>query len=380
MELIKNIKTEILSGLTVALSLVPEAISFALIVGVSPLAGLWAAVFMALSSAFFGGIPGIISGATGATAVILAGVVTTYGVDHLYVAVMLAGILQLIIWLTRAYKLFEHIPKVVISGFLTGLAIMIFMGQLRYLQINDPNIIQLIVTICVVLMAAIAMWISSKKYKFPPALIAIAIGCSGIPLGLANIGNISTFAATLPTFTFPVFTLSMILNVLPYSLGVAVAGLTESLLTVDSVSEKLNLPGSKRKETFAQGVGNVVSSMFSTIGGCVLVGQTNLNISSGAKTRLSSITAGIFLIFIIMLFSNIISIIPIAGLIGVMLNVVLQTADIKSLYNRKWNDLLVILVTIMSSLITHNLAVGVVLGTALYFLLNKIWISKINTI
>ena len=216
MELLKNLKTEILSGLTVALSLVPEAISFALIVGVSPLAGLWAAVFMALSSAFFGGVPGIISGATGATAVILAGVVSTYGVDHLYVSVLLAGTLQLIMWITRAYKLFEYIPKVVISGFLTGLAIMIFMGQLRYLQINNPDAIQLTLTIAIVLISAIAMWFSSKKFNIPSALVAIVIGCIGIPLGLANIGNISTFTATLPEFQLPSFNLSMILSVLPY--------------------------------------------------------------------------------------------------------------------------------------------------------------------
>lgn len=380
MEFLKNLRTEILSGFTVAISLVPEAISFALIAGVSPLAGLWAAVFMALSSAFFGGIPGIISGATGATAVILAGVVTTYGVDHLYVSVLLAGILQLIIWITRAYKLFECIPKVVISGFLTSLAIMIFMGQLRYLRINNPDIIQTILTISVVLISAISMWFSSKKFNIPSALVAIIVGCIGIPLGLANIGHISTFTATLPEFQLPSFNLSMIVSVLPYSLGVAIAGLTESLLTVESVSEKLNIPGSKRKETFAQGIGNVVSGLFSTIGGCVLVGQTNLNISNGAKTKLSSITAGVLLICIILLFSNLISIIPIAGLIGVMLNVVLQTADIKSLYRSTWKDLLVIFVTIIFSLLTHNLAVGVITGTITHFLLNKIWFFSIKNL
>lgn len=375
---LKNLKTEILSGLTVAIALVPEAISFALIVGVSPLAGLWAAVFMALSSALFGGVPGIISGATGATAVILAGVVTTYGVSHLYATVLIAGILQLIIWLTNMYRLFEHIPKLVISGFLTALAIMIFLGQLRYLNINNPDSFQYAMTIIIVAISSVAMWLFSKRFKFPAALIAIAIGFIGIPFGLANIGNISEFHAALPSFNIPSVDINIILNVLPYAIGVAIAGLTESLLTVDIISKRLQVEGSKRKETFAQGLGNICSSLFSSIGGCVLVGQTNLNVSSGARSKISSITAGVGLICIILLFSNLISLIPIAGLIGVMLNVVLQTADIESLRTNNIKNLSIIAITIISSLIFHNLAVGVVIGSLCYFLLNKFWFSSVN--
>jgi SulP family sulfate permease len=363
---IETIKKEVFSGLTISLALVPEAISFALIVGVAPTHGLWAAVIMALSTALFGGRPGLISGATGATAVIMAGLVAGHGEELLYLGVIMAGVIQFILWATGGWKIFNLIPKPVMSGFLISLAILILMGQVRYLSVGEPSGVKIVLIIATSIVSAWAMWFSSKLFTFPPALAAIGVGLAlGIPLGLATVGDLSEITTALPTFTFPQISLGAILTVLPYSLGMAIAGLTESLLTVETVSDKLGEEGSKGRETLAQAVGNMVSGLFTTIGGCVLVGQTNLNIMSGAKRRLSAITAGLGLVLIILIFSKWIALIPLAGLIGVMLIVAVETGDWRALYRVKGQPLASLLVTIIVSLATHNLAFGVIAGTLL---------------
>lgn len=358
-----QVRTEILSGLTVSISLVPEAISFALLVGAAPNIGLWAAFFMVMSSAIFGGRPGIISGATGATAVIMAGLVETQGIDQLFLGVIVAGVIQLIIWSTSLWKVFSRIPSTVISGFLISLAVLIFISQLKYLSIGDPSISQVILMILVIIVCILVMKWSGSKFNFPSALSAIAIGCIlGIPFEFSTVGDLSKVTSSFPAFSIPYIDINTILTVLPYSFGMAISGLTESLLTVDSVSKKLSDNGDKRKETFAQGLGNIVSGFFGTMGGCVLVGQTNLNINSGAKNRLSAITAGIGLMSIIIFFGKWIEKIPLVGLIGVMLVVVYETGDWKSLTSKNKKSLSIIGITIIASLLTHNLAIGVITG------------------
>ena len=365
----QQIKTEILSGLTISIALVPEAISFALLIGAAPQVGLWAAVIMALSTAIFGGRPGLISGATGATAVILAGMISANGMESLALGVAAAGIIQLLIWATGAWKIFAKIPHSAISGFLIALAIMIFTSQLNYLKVGDPSVYQIGQTVSLVILCAAAMLISAKHFKFPPALVAIAIGCIiGIPLGIATVGNLSSVSAEIPKLRTPDFNWSMVFGVLPYSFGVAVSGLTESLLTVDSVSHKLNESGDKERETFAQGLGNLISGFLSTMGGCVLVGQTNLNINAGAKHRLSGIISAFGLIAIVLIFSQYIEMIPLAGLIGVMMVVVYQTGDWKSILSTNLINLLTIVSTIVFSLLTHNLAIGVIIGTIVFYI------------
>lgn len=365
---LQQAKTEILSGLTISIALVPEAISFALLVGAAPQVGLWAAVFMALSTAFFGGRPGLISGATGATAVIMAGLVAKAGMDSLFLGVLMAGVIQLIIWATSAWKIFTRIPHAAISGFLIALAIMILNSQFRYLEVGNPNLTGLTLLILTVIACAAAMIWSAKRFSFPPALIAIAVGAViGIPLGFATVGTLSPVSASLPTFSIPTLSLDLILTALPFSFGMAVSGLTESLLTVDSVSHKINEHGDKGKETMAQGIGNIVSSLFGSMGGCVLVGQTNLNISAGAKRRLSAIIAGFGLAIIILLLGKYIEMIPLAGLIGVMLVVVYETGDWKSLVTRNWLNLSVVVSTVIFSLATHNLAIGVIIGSIVFY-------------
>lgn len=365
---LSEIKTEILSGLTIAIALVPEAISFALLVGASPQVGLWAAVFMALSTSIFGGRPGLISGATGATAVIMAGLVSSNGIDSLFIGVIIAGLIQLLIWATSAWKIFTKIPHAAISGFLIALAIMILISQFRYLQIGSPTGLQLIyLLIAIAICSGFMVW-SAKRFTIPPALIAIVIGMIiGIPLGFATVGDISQVSAELPTLSIPTINLTLLLSILPYSFGMAISGLTESLLTVDTVSHKLNEYGDKSKETFAQGIGNIVSGFFGTMGGCVLVGQTNLNIAAGAKHRLSGIVAATGLILIILTLGKYIEQIPLVGLIGVMIVVVYETGDWKSLNTKNVLNLLVVISTITISLITHNLAIGVIAGSIIFY-------------
>lgn len=368
----KNIKTEILSGSTIAVALVPEAISFALLVGAAPQLGLWAAFFMAMSTSLFGGRPGLISGATGATAVIMAGLVKTNGLEYLPLAVVAAGVIQGIAWLTGAWRIFKLIPSHVISGFLIALAVLILLSQFNYLNVGSPDPLRKILTLAVVGLSAIAMWVSSRKLKFPPALSAIAIGTVlGIPLGLATVGDLAKVSSSFPSLANLRIDLSSILIVLPYSLGMAIAGLTESLLTVESVSHTIGESGSKKKETLAQSIGNIVSGMFGTIGGCVLVGQTNLNIGAGARTRISSLTAAALLAIIILFLGEWIELIPLAGLIGVMLIVVLETGDWKKLRTKSTKVRTVLAVTVLSAILTHNLAVGVVLGTLTYYLIKR---------
>lgn len=371
-----QIRTEILSGLIISTALVPEAISFALLIGVSPSAGLWAAFFMAISTSIFGGRPAIISGATGSTAVILAGLVALNGESHLYLAVIIAGIIQLILWLTNGWKIFKLVPRIVISGFLIALAFLIMQSQVKYLNIGTLNTLHKIIMVCIIIISAGAMYISNKKFRFPAALSAIAIGSIlSSFFNLPLIQDISSISNTLPNFTLPNFSISSILLVLPYSIGMAISGLTESLISIDTICDKLGTPPGpdpKAKETFAQAIGNIISGFFTSIGGCVLVGQTNLNVSTGAKYRISSFTAGIGLLLIILLFGKYIQLIPLAGLIGVMVYIVYETGEWSKLRDTNRVNILILAVTIISSLITHNLAIGVLLGSILYHIIKKL--------
>jgi SulP family sulfate permease len=359
-----KLTTEILSGLTISIALVPEAISFALLVGAPPQVGLWAAFFMALSTSLFGGRPGLISGATGATAVVMAGLVAKAGLEALPLGVIVAGLIQLGVWATPAWRLFQKIRPAAISGFLVALALMILMSQFRYLTIGSPDPKTLAIMVLAILACSAAMIWTSRRFGFPPALTSIVLGTIiGVPLGFATVGDLSVVSAELPHFSMPALSLDLLLLVLPYSFGMAVSGLTESLLTVDSVSAKLGEMGDKRQETFAQGLGNTVSGLFGSMGGCVLVGQTNLNIGAGAKGRASSLIAAIGLALIILVFGGYIERLPLIGLIGVMLVVVYETGDWASLRNSNPLKLFIILLTAAVSILTHNLAVGVIVGS-----------------
>jgi len=371
-----QLRTEVLSGLTISTALVPEAISFALLIGVSPTAGIWAAFFMALSTSLFGGRPAIISGATGATAVILAALVSLHGEDNLYLAVILAGVIQLILWISGGWKVFKTVPKIVISGFLISLSILILQSQFKYFKIGGLSSIQQVIMVGIVVVSAGSMYVSSKRFKFPPAIAAILMGSVlSSFFALPLIQDLSAISNRLPELVIPSVSLESLLLVLPYSLGMAISGLTESLIAVDEVCHKLGTPKGKdpkSKETFAQGIGNIVSGFFTSIGGCVLVGQTNLNVAAGAKYRVSSLIASLGLLLIILIFGKYIQLIPLAGLIGVMIIVVYETGDWSKLKDKNRVNIATLIVTIAASLITHNLAVGVLFGSITYYAIKKL--------
>jgi SulP family sulfate permease len=370
-----QIKTEILSGLTISTALVPEAISFALLVGVSPSAGLWAAFFMAITTSIFGGRPGIISGATGATAVILASFVSLHGEENLYLVVIIAGLIQLLIWLTNSWKIFKLIPNIVMSGFLISLAILILLSQFKYFQIGSMDLLTKLIMAAAIIISAASMYFSGKKFKFPPALSAILVGSIiGLIFSLPTIEDLSPISNSLPIFNLPKLSINSILIVLPYSFGMAVSGLTESLIAVDVVCEKLGRPfkyNPKSRETLSQAIGNIISGLFSSIGGCVLIGQTNLNLLAGAKTRISSIFASLGLLLIILLLGKFIQLLPLAGLIGVMLIVVYETGDWSKLKSKNKVDTIVLIITILVSIISHNLAIGVIIGSIMYYIIKN---------
>ena len=370
-----QIKTEILSGLTISTALVPEAISFALLVGVSPSAGLWAAFFMAITTSIFGGRPGIISGATGATAVILAAFVSLHGEENLYLVVIIAGLIQLLIWLTNSWKIFKLIPNIVMSGFLISLAILILLSQFKYFQIGSMDLLTKLIMASAIIISAASMYFSGKKFKFPPALSAILVGSIiGLIFSLPTIEDLSPISNSLPIFNLPKLSINSILIVLPYSFGMAVSGLTESLIAVDIVCEKLGRSfkyNPKSRETLSQSIGNIISGLFSSIGGCVLIGQTNLNLLAGAKTRISSIFASLGLLLIILLLGKFIQLLPLAGLIGVMLIVVYETGDWSKLKSKNKVDTIVLIITILVSIISHNLAIGVIIGSIMYYIIKN---------
>jgi len=220
------------------------------------------------------------------------------------------------------------------------------------------------------------MYFSGKYFKFPPAITAIIVGTIlGMYFNLPTISDLSSISNALPIPSSLNFSLNSILIVLPYSFGMAISGLTESLLTVDNVCEKLNVTDTdkpKSRETLAQSIGNLVSGCFSSIGGCVLVGQTNLNIDAGAKHRLSAVTASIGLLSIMLILGTYIEMLPLAGLIGVMMIVVYQTGDWSQLRTKNYVNLISLVVTILVSLYSHNLAIGVILGTIVYYIVCKL--------
>jgi SulP family sulfate permease len=279
-------------------------------------------------------------------------------------------------WLTNSWKIFTYIPKIVVSGFLIALALMILQSQFKYFEIDNITLYQQIQMIIAVIISAIAMYFSGKYFKFPPAIAAIIVGTIlGVYFNLPTIGDLASISNALPITSSLNFSLNSILIVLPYSFGMAISGLTESLLTVDNVCEKLNVTDTnkpKSRETLAQSIGNLVSGCFSSIGGCVLVGQTNLNIDAGAKYRLSAITASIGLLLIMLILGTYIEMLPLAGLIGVMMIVVYQTGDWLQFRTKNHVNLISLIVTIISSLYSHNLAIGVILGTISYYVMRKI--------
>ena len=369
-----NYKNEVLSGLTVALALVPEAVAFAIIAGVSPLTGLYAAFMMGLVTSILGGRPGMISGATGAIAVVLVSLVKDHGVDYIFATVILAGIIQMAAGFLKLGKLMRLVPQPVIFGFVNGLAVVIFMSQLVSFQDDSGNWLtgeSLYVILGLVALTMLIIWGLPKISKAIPASLISILAIFGIVVAFGidtkTVGDIASIEGGFPPFSIPnvPFDIATLVIILPYAAIVAGVGLIESLLTLNIIDEITETRGRGNKEAIAQGIANILSGFFSGMGGCAMIGQSLINISSGARARLSGIVASIMLLVFIMYGSSLIEQVPIAALTGLMIMVAIGTfewASLKTFNKMPKSDIFVMVVVTLVTAVLHNLALAVIIG------------------
>ncbi len=367
-------KTEILSGITVALALVPEAVAFALIAGLSPLTGLYAAVVMALITSVFGGRPGMISGATGAVAVVLVSLVQSHGVEYVFAAVVLAGLIQILFGLLRLGKFIRLVPHPVIFGFVNGLAIIIFMSQLAQFKDASGNWLEgsaLYLLLGLVALTMLIIHFLPKLTKVVPSSLAAILIIFGLVtffnLDTRTVGDIASIKGGFLPFHIPAidWTLESLKLIAPYSLIIAGVGLIESLLTLNIVDEITETRGSANKEALAQGVANTLSGMFSGMGGCAMIGQSLINVSNGARARLSGIVAAIGLLSFVMFGSSLIERVPMAALTGLMIMVSIGTfewASLRTFNKMPKSDVFVMVLVTLVTVFLHNLALAVIVG------------------
>ena len=379
-----RIRTELLAGLTVALALVPEAVAFAFVAGVHPLVGLYAAFLVGLITALFGGRPGMISGATGALAVVMVALVAQHGVEYLFATVVLMGVLQIIAGAMQWGKFIRLVPHPVMLGFVNGLAIVIFMAQLT--QFKDPDTLvntghgmgggewlsglKLQLMLGLVALTMVIIWLTPRVTKVIPAPLAGIGIVAGIViafgLDVPRVGDLASIQGGLPSFHIP----SVPLNwetfqiILPYAVILAAIGLIESLLTLNLVGDITGQRGGASQECIAQGLSNTVTGFFGGMGGCAMIGQSMINVKSGGRTRIAGVAAALFLLAFILVGSSIIELIPLAALVGVMFMVVIGTFAWNSLKIMRKVPLtdafVIVLVTVVT--VMEDLAVAVVVG------------------
>ena len=377
-------RVEILSGLTVALALVPEAVAFAFVAGVEPLVGLYAAFIVGLITAVFGGRPGMISGATGALAVVMVSLVSLHGVEYLFATVVLMGLIQIFVGIMRWGKFIRLVPHPVMLGFVNGLAIVIFLAQLGQFQVPGSaesaghgmangewlSGAPLYLMLALVALTMAIIWVMPKITNAIPAPLAgigiVAALVIGFGLDVPLVGDLASIEGGLPAFHIPMVPLTWetFEIILPYALILAAIGLIESLLTLNLVGEMTGKRGGASQECLAQGAANTVTGFFGGMGGCAMIGQSMINVKSGGRTRVAGIAAALFLLAFILFASGLIEQIPLAALVGVMFMVVIGTFA--------WNSLRILrkvprtdaFVTILVTVVTvaTDLATAVVVG------------------
>ena len=359
---------ESLAGLVVAIALIPEAIAFSILAGVDPRVGLFASFIMAITTSILGGRPAMISAATAATAIIIAPVAREYGIEYFLATVILAGVFQLILGFAGAAKLMRFIPRSVMIGFVNSLAILIFMAQLPHL-IDVPLAVYPLVALGILIMVLLP-----RITKVIPAplvaivLVMAAVLVSGI--NVPTVGDEGELPKSLPELLTPNVPLTVeTFNIIaPFALAMALVGLLESLMTAKLVDEITDSHSQKTRESLAQGVGNVISGFFGGMGGCAMIGQTMINVkASGARTRISTFLAGVFLLILVVTLGDIVQTIPMAALVAVMIMVSVATfnfhsVSIPTLKRMPKSETLVMLTTTAVVVWTHNLAIGVIVG------------------
>ena len=379
-EWFSNIRGDILSGLVVALALIPEAIAFSIIAGVDPKVGLYASFCIAVVIAFVGGRPGMISAATGAMALVMVTLVKDYGLQYLLAATLLTGVLQIIMSYIGVAKLMSFVARAVVVGFVNALAILIFMAQLPELT----NVTWHVYALTIVGLGIIYLFPYVPKIgKILPSplvtIVALTIFVYFTGVDVRNVGDMGALPNTLPIFLLPdiPFNLETLKIIFPYSIALAVVGLLESFMTTTIIDELTDTKGDKKREARGQGIANIASGFLGGMAGCAMIGQSIINVKSGGRGRLSTFIAGFFLLIMVVFLSDIISIIPMAALVAVMIMVSISTFNWSSITELKtlpFSTNLVMLSTVAITVYTHNLAMGVLTGVLLasLFFANKI--------
>mgnify|MGYP006178522621 CR=1 FL=1 len=372
-----NYKTEILAGLTVAMTMIPESLSFAILAGFPPLVGLYGAFIMGLVTAIFGGRPGLISGGAGATVIVLIALMKSHGIEYVFGAVALAGIIQIMVGLLKLGKFIRLVPQPVMFGFVNGLAIIIFMSQFEQFKtvINGQTewitgTPFLIMTGLVLLTIAIVVLFPKITKAIPSSLVAILV-VFGIVLffniDTKQVQDIASVSGSLPPFHIPDFPINLetLQVIFPYALIMAAVGLTEGLLTLNLVDEITGTKGNSNRECLAQGGANLLNGFFYGMGGCPMIAQTLVNLSAGSRARLSGIVAALTILLIILIGAPVIGKLPMAALTGVMIMVAIGTFEWTSLriFKRMPNsDIFVMIVVMLITIFLHNLALAVLIG------------------
>ena len=382
-EWLSNIRGDVLAGIVVALALIPEAIAFSIIAGVDPAVGLYAAFCISVVTAFIGGRPGMISGATGAMALLMTGLVAEHGLEYLFAATILTGIIQIVFGITRLARYLKFVPRSVMIGFVNALAILIFMAQLP--QFVGANW-QMYMMVAAGL--AIIYGLPRLSKVVPSALVAIvALTAVSIFAGanVRTVGDMGELPTTLPFFGLPAvpLTLETLAIIFPIALTLAMVGLLESLLTAQIIDDLTDTHSSKNWESQGQGAANIITGFFGGMAGCAMIGQSVINVMSGGRGRLSSLVAGVTLMFMILTLQPWVRQIPMGALVAVMFMVSFSTFDWSSLRGLKVipkSDTLVMVVTVATVVITHDLAQGVLVGVVLSALLFARKVSQLSSV
>ena len=375
-----NIRGDVLAGLVVGLALIPEAIAFSIIAGVDPKIGLYASFCIAVVISFVGGRPAMISAATGAMALLMVTLVKQHGLEYLFAATILTGVIQILAGYLKLAKLMRFVSKSVVIGFVNALAILIFMAQL-------PELVQ--VTWHVYALVALGLTIIylfpliPKVGKLLPSplvcIVVITLLALYFGIGVRTVGDMGALPDTLPMFLIPniPFNLETLMIILPYSVPLAAVGLLESMMTATIVDEMTDTPSDKYRECKGQGIANIASGFIGGMAGCAMIGQSMINVKSGGLTRLSTFSAGIFLLILVIFMSDWLKVIPMAALVAVMIMVSISTFEWRSITQFKHNpnsSNVVMIATVIVVVATHNLALGVLTGVLLsaLFLANKL--------
>jgi SulP family sulfate permease len=372
-----NYRTEVLAGLTVAMTMIPESLSFAILAGFPPLVGLYAAFIMGLITAIFGGRPGMVSGGAGATVIVLIALMKSNGLEYVFAAVALAGIIQILIGLFKLGKFIRLVPQPVMFGFVNGLAIIIFMSQLEQFKtvINGESVWlsgspMYIMLGLVALTIAIVILLPKLTKAVPASLVAIIV-VFGLVLGLGietkTVADIASISGGFPPFHIPdiALTFETLKIIFPYALIMASVGLTEGLLTLNLVDEITGTKGNGNRECIAQGSANVLNGFFFGMGGCPMIAQTLVNLSAGSRARLSGIVAALAILVIILFGAPVIELLPIAALVGVMVMVAIGTFEwisFRIINKMPKHDIFVGVLVAIITILLHNLALAVLIG------------------